>query len=220
MRQAGCNSAAGNGARTPISARTIIRRVSADQARVRGGWSGGLAPRPSRRRSSPGASARVWCCRSMIELAAEGAENDRLSMHSATNGQVSQDLLLVSSGQQGMSSDMAWPSSDIAAMLLPAPGTAIADVGVASGASTSPTATSSITKVLANRVWSIRHCRMVRRNLQIAAHHDLAIGLLVHILERRPGHPALTNVEKRSVTATPADRLPAGRWCQCLRTRS
>ena len=100
-------------------------------------------------------------------------------MQTAMSGHLSQLIGAVLSGQQGMSSDMAWPSSDIAGMLLPAPGTAIADAGVASGASTSPTATSSITKALANRVRSIRHCRMVRRNLQIAAHHDLAIGLLV-----------------------------------------
>jgi len=77
-------------------------------------------------------------------------------MHSATKGQESQFGLLVWSGQQGMSSDMTCMSSDITGMLPPAPDTAMAAAGVASGASRSPDATSSITTALANRFRSMR----------------------------------------------------------------
>src|SRR5690348_17917031 len=82
-------------------------------------------------------------------------------MHNATNGQDSQGLLLVWSGQHGISSAIAIPSIDMdCASALAAESIGAAMTGAASGASNSPAATSSMIETLASLLRCMVLCRI------------------------------------------------------------
>src|ERR1700704_5167788 len=83
------------------------RRGDADQVEIRGGWSGGAPLRPSAIRSTRAKdSLRLWKV-TWITLAEDGSACAIVSMHIATSGQSGQLLLFCSSGQHGMSPDIA-----------------------------------------------------------------------------------------------------------------